>query len=343
MIAFVWFAGCAIAADPVVLRNVHLPGEAAATVDVRLRDGVIVEIAPTIRAEGIPDRNRCGRWLAPAAIDSHVHLAYYPVATELADRGVAGAVDWAAPEDRVGTVELGGPRIGWSGPMVTAVGGYPTTSWGAGGYGLEVATADQAEQGVRRLAGRGATGIKLSMEDPQLPDDVLRRAIDTAHTLGLPVAAHALDDAGAARAAAFGADVLAHTPVEPLAPATVAAWSGRAVISTLEAFGGTDAAVANLRALAAADVTVLYGTDLGNTRQVGIDPDELGLLGRAGLDGARILAACTSAPAARWGWTELGAIAVGAEASLLVLDADPTRDPATLSRPVEVWIRGARR
>jgi imidazolonepropionase-like amidohydrolase len=108
------------------------------------------------------------------------------------------------------------------------------------------------------------------------------------------------------------------------------------VISTLRAFGGSKAAVANLRALRDAGATVLYGTDFGNTTTPGIDGDELALLAQAGLDGAAILAAGTSTPAAFWGLEGFGRIEIGAEAHVLVLDADPTVDPTTLSRIVRV-------
>jgi hypothetical protein len=59
--------------------------------------------------------------------------------------------------------------------------------------------------------------------------------------------------------------------VEPLAAQTIEAWRGRAVISTLSAFGGATATIENLKALRAAGVTVIYGTDLGNTRDPRID------------------------------------------------------------------------
>ena len=153
---------------------------------------------------------------------------------------------------------------------------------------------------------------------------------------------HALSDEQARRAAQAGVDVLAHTPTEPLTPATVKAWSGRAVISTLRAFGGSSATLANLQALRAAGVTVLYGTDLGNTRAPGIDGGELTLLLQAGLTPREIVAAGTRAPAERWsGLADLGAIAPGKDASLLVLAADPLVDVQTLSEPVGVYVRGA--
>jgi imidazolonepropionase-like amidohydrolase len=154
---------------------------------------------------------------------------------------------------------------------------------------------------------------------------------------------HALSDPDAARAAAAGADLLAHTPVQPLADTTIAAWSTRTVITTVGAFGGTAVTVDNLRRLRAAGASILYGTDLGNTQTAGIDPNELELLQQAGLDGAAILAAGTRSPAAYWGLGDLGDLAPGKAASLLVLDADPVLDPLTLARPVQVYLDGALR
>jgi hypothetical protein len=46
---------------------------------------------------------------------------------------------------------------------------------------------------------------------------------------------------------------------------------------------------------------VLYGTDLGNRRVIGVDPEEVALLRAAGLDDAAIAAAMTTAPARFWG------------------------------------------
>src|SRR6185312_8649165 len=115
---------------------------------------------------------------------------------------------------------------------------------------------------IDRLAAHGARVIKLALDDDGLAPALIPVAVAAAHAHGLEVAVHALTEQSAARAAAAGVDILAHTPVEPLSDASVAAWRGRAVISTLAAFGGSDTAVDNLRRLRAAGATILYGTDL---------------------------------------------------------------------------------
>jgi imidazolonepropionase-like amidohydrolase len=275
-------------------------------------------------------------WLWPPIIDSHVHLTYWPVADRLAASGIAAAVDLAAPAVRTASLL----RVIASGPMLTSPGGYPLDSWGADGYGLGCADAACVTAAIDHLASQGAGVIKLAL-DGGLDPSLLPAAVAAAHARRLKVAVHALSARAARLAADAGADLLAHTPVEPLPPDTIAAWRGRAVISTLAAFGGSAAAVANLRALRGAGATVLYGTDLGNLRDAGPSATEVELLREAGLDDAAITDAMTTAPARYWG-LPFGALAPGAEASLLVLDRDPRTDARALLAPREVWLRGRR-
>lgn len=313
------------------------------TADLRFRGGRIVEIGPDLELGDDEPIDVRGRFLVPAFIDSHVHLAYRAEGEAMADGGVAGVVDLASPMDFL-ALDHAPLRVLASGPMVTAEGGYPTRSWGSGGYGVECADAGEAVAAVDRLHAAGAGVIKLPVtESPQLDDVALLAVVDRAHALGLRVASHALEDDAVVRAAAAGVDALAHTPVAVLEPGSAVAWSGRAVVSTLSAFGGSAAALTNLGALRDAGAAVLYGTDFGNTRTAGIDPEEVALLRAAGLSGAEILAAGTSAPAAFWGFPDLGVIQVGRAASVLVLTHDPTLLPDALATPEQVWISGVRR
>ena len=97
----------------------------------------------------------------------------------------------------------------------------------------------------------------------------------------------------------------------------------------------------NVRRLRAAGTTVLYGTDMGYTTFPGVNPQELELLAKAGLDNKAIVAAGTTVPAKYWGFGDgLGTLAAGHTASFLVLDADPEIDPSSLSRPLAVYLDG---
>jgi imidazolonepropionase-like amidohydrolase len=281
-----------------------------------------------------------GRFLAPAFIDSHVHLAYLPMIPEMVAGGVVAAVDLAAPEEFI--AEDHAPiRLLASGPMVTAPGGYPLDSWGANGFGLACADAESCGDAVDHLKAIGVALIKVPLTDPpELDDATVLAIVDRAHALGLKVAVHALSENAAHRGAVAGADVLAHMPVEALTEETLATWANRTVVTTLAAFGG-DAALANARALHESGGTVLYGTDFGNTTTPGIDLAEIEALVAAGFDGAAIVDMATRAPAAFWGFDDLGSIAVGKSASLLLLDDDPLVKPETLATPVAVYAGGA--
>jgi hypothetical protein len=148
-----------------LLRGARLPG--GAPVDVEIRDGRITAVraaANDLLSSWPPSAtlDLTGRWIAPAFIDSHVHLSYWPVGPALLRAGVVAAVDLAAPESALArpTMPL---RVIGSGPMITTTGGYPLDSWGSDGYGVATDTAEQAIAAVDRLVGAGASLIKLPL------------------------------------------------------------------------------------------------------------------------------------------------------------------------------------
>ncbi len=331
--------------DGVLLRGATILGDGPCgglVCDVWVSEGKVQALGPpgTVGEVGLSELDLSGRWLVPAFIDSHVHLAYLPEAKAMLDGGIAGAVDLAAPVSAL-AADPGALRLLNAGPMVTAVGGYPTQSWGRNGYGLEVADALEATAAVTTLAEAGARVIKSPVDGSGGLDDAQLAAIaEAAHQHNLKLAVHALGTEDSLRAARAGADVLAHTPTVGLTAATTEAWAPRAVITTLAAFGGGATTVANLAALHAQGATVLYGTDFGNTRSPGISGDELRLMGDAGMSPDGIIASGTSTPASFWGMDELGSISVGKAASWLVLQTDPRQDIGTLTQPEAVWIDG---
>jgi imidazolonepropionase-like amidohydrolase len=281
-------------------------------------------------APGVRAIDARGLILVPALIDAHVHLSVAGdpaiISQEQARRGVAAVLDLGAPE-RVLPLRHPPLSICFAGPLLTAPGGYPTRSWGANGEGLELATAEEARAAVRRLGEKGVRFVKLAFDPrfPLLAPQVASAAADEAHRLGLLVAAHALDVESVRQALDAGADVLAHTPRDPLPADLLARMNGRWVISTLRVFS---VAPERLRALHAAGARVAYGTDLGNENTVpGIDAAELELLASAGVDP---LAAATSSAAALLGFPCLGRLDVSASASLLAvrsLAPDDLADP----------------
>lgn len=131
--------------------------------------------------------------------------------------------------------------------------------------------------------------------------------------------------------------------------ARIGPWLRRDQMDTLGgSFGGpprpavlTDA-LANVRALHAAGVDILAGTDAGNpgTTHGASLHGELALLVRAGLTPTEALAAATSVPAKRFRLADRGRIAPGLRADLLLVDGDPTRDIAATRAIVGVWKNG---
>jgi imidazolonepropionase-like amidohydrolase len=278
-----------------------------------------------------------GLTIVPALIDAHVHLAVAGdpalVSREQVRRGLVAVLDLGAPE-RLLPLDHRPLRIRFSGPLLTAPGGYPTRSWGTNGEGLEVATAGEARAAVQRLAVTRARFVKLAFDPrfPVLAPDVARAAADEAHQLGLVVAAHALELSSVREALDAGADVLAHTPRDPLPEDLLGRIKGKWIISTLRAFG---VPAERLRTLRDAGARVAYGTDLGNEDTApGIDARELALLEAAGINA---LSAATSDAASLLSLPDLGHLGVGASASLLAVR---TLSPEDLARPEWVMIDG---
>ena len=306
-------------------------------VTIRFRDHVIVSIEPVAQPGGaVP-------WLSPPAVDAHVHLALFPVGDELQRHGVLAALDLASPIEEL-TAPVAGSGVAMmirSGPMLTRIGGYPLDAWGPDGCGIGCDDAASIDRTVDELIARGAGVIKIAIGADGLEPTLVPRAVAAAHRHHVLAVAHALTDEDASVAGAAGVDVLAHTPLTPLRDATLAMWRGRAVISTLAAFGGSPTAIENLRKLRAAGANVLYGTDLGNLRTDGISLDEIDLLHRTGMDDAAIARAVTTSASSLW--PRLGGVlAVGAPATFLELAADPAVDARTLAAPTAVWIAGHR-
>src|SRR2546423_1580120 len=135
-----------------------------------------------------------GLILVPALIDAHVHpcVAGDPatVSREQARRGLAAVLDLGAPE-RMLPFRHPPLSIRFSGPLLTAPGGYPTRSWGTNGEGLELTTAGEARAAVRRLGQKGASVVKLAFDPrfPLLEPQVASAAADEAHRLGRRVPA----------------------------------------------------------------------------------------------------------------------------------------------------------
>ena len=101
-------------------------------------------------------------------------------------------------------------------------------------------------------------------------------------------------------------------------------------------------ALASVRALHAAHVPLLAGTDAPNpgTAHGASIHRELELLVQAGLTAEEALAAATSLPAKTFGLTDRGRIAPGLRADLVLVKGDPTQSITATRAIVSVWKTG---
>src|SRR3954447_7383394 len=274
---------------------------------------------------------------------------------------------------------LPGPRMLVSGTPLSTIGGHGDVA----GFRPEVIEAldghntctgpDQCAARVRALARSGADVIKfmatggvLSQGDRGLgqsfTDAEMRAIVETAHALGLKVAAHAHADEGIAAAVRAGVDSIEHGTF--VSPATIQLMRQRGTTSvpTLMAFVGirerlghnvytplveskvrmTLEVVGRAARLAhEAGVPVVFGTDAG-VYEHGRNAGEFAeLVERAGLTPAQALAAGTTGAAHLLGLdNEVGRIAPGFSADLIAVDGDPLADPRVLQHVGFVMVRG---
>jgi imidazolonepropionase-like amidohydrolase len=257
-------------------------GRVAEAVTVVADGGAIAYAGPSAGAPDAEERLAFGGFLMPAVVDRHVHIRLSDPKAVL-EGGVAAVRDLAWVPDEIfelaASSELptfDGPLVRAAGPMLTARGGYPTTSgWAPPDAAQEVDGPEDASRVVRDLAARGAAAIKVSLNadaGPTPTDAELAAIVDAARAVDLPVTAHVQGRGQAERAVGASVDEFAHTPwTERLSDELLgfAAKSTR-IVSTLDILSYGEVtpelrtASDNLVRFRAAGGTVVYGTDLGN-------------------------------------------------------------------------------
>jgi len=272
-----------------------------------------------------------------------------------------------------------GPRMLVSGPPLSTIGGHGDVA----GFRPEVIAAldghntctgaEQCAARVRELARAGADVIKfmatggvLSQGDRGLgqsfTDAEMRAIIETAHGLGLKVAAHAHADEGIAAAVRAGVDSIEHGTFASPATIQLMRQRGTTLVPTLMAFTGirerlgtgvytpvveakvrmTLEAVGRAARLAhEAGVPVVFGTDAAvypHGRNAG---EFAQLVHYAGMSPAEAIAAATTGAAHLLGLDgEVGRIAPGLSADLIAVEGDPLTDVTRLEHVEFVMVRG---
>lgn len=262
----------------------------------------------------------------------------------------------AALRRRTDAGDVAGPRILTTGlGLLPANAQIPEAAGAAMGWmpskPPEIADAAQADAAASAALQGGADGVKLFMSAPSkavLSPEIVEAAATAAHRRGKPVLVHPNSGADVLTAVRGGADIIAHTTpfAGPWDDAVLGAMKERgvALIPTLGLWKSVmrhgrrsaqdkvvEAALAQVKAWRGRGGVILFGTDLG-----AVDPDpaeEYALMAAAGMDFRDILASLTTAPARQFkNGGDLGEVAPGFRADLVVLAADPARDPRKLAR-----------
>ena len=281
---------------------------------------------------------------------------------------------------RRGTAEglIEGPRILASGPPLSIIGGHGDVS----GFTPEVnlvldpgftcTGAVQCAAKVRLASQNGsdlikitATGGVLSQQGRGLgahfTDEEMTAIADTAHSLGLKVAAHAHGARGVEAAAAAGIDSIEHGTFADEQALEVMKEKGTYLVPTLLAFRGVSEGLGKGiytpvvedkirmtlsevgKAVGIAKrlgVPIAFGTDAGVFAH-GRNAEEFQMMVDAGLTPREALASATTVAARLLGMeNELGKIAPGYAADIIALDGNPLEDATTLQHVDWVMVRG---
>jgi imidazolonepropionase-like amidohydrolase len=348
------------------LRGVFLPEE-------EQRDAWIIDGRLSFEPVAGADTIASGGWILPGFVDAHCHIGVttggwadpdLQVEQAVLDRD-AGALllrDAGAPVDNTGVQRREDlPRLVRAGRHIARPRRYIRD------LGVEVEPQDLVAE-VEHQAARGDGWIKLAADwidrsvgelTPVWPEDVLVTAIGRAHELGVRVAAHTFSEAALPGLINAGIDSIEHGTGITADLLDEIARRGIAVVPTLinvDTFPAiADAAAekfpvyaAQMRALYGssrqrirdafeAGVAIYTGTDAGGSLPHGLIRDEITALVQAGIPQAEVIAQ------ASWRareWLGFTGLTDGAPADLVVYDADPRVELATLYEPRRIVLRG---
>lgn len=301
---------------------------------VVVENGIVTSVA---EAESVD--SRC--LLMPGLMDAHTHMSNGDQIRCMLKNGITATCDVSAPYSLIVDSK-----------QLTIVSSAGMTMGTLNGRGY-----------VNKAIESGAKYIKVLLFEPNMmPKAVLKSICQAAHEHGLKVAVHATSIRAEKMAVECGADILLHVPMKEEFPEKLAneiAAKGIAVAPTLvmmEAFAhsGRNGYVPDdyrnaenaVRTLYTFGVTILTATD-ANVGSFAPAVDygtsmhrEMALLTKAGLTPIDVLTGATSRSANVFGIEELGSVAKGKRATLLLIDGRPDKDITSISNIRQIWIDG---
>jgi imidazolonepropionase-like amidohydrolase len=272
-----------------------------------------------------------------------------------------------------------GPRILTSGAGISIIGGHgdvtgfrPEVNAALQG-GYTCTGAEECAAKVRQASRAGADLIKITATGGVLSqqgrglgqhftDAEMKSIVDTAHSLGLKVAAHAHAARGVEAAARAGVDSIEHgTFADAKAIAAMKA-SGAVLVPTLMAYTGIREGLAKnaftpvvaakvretlgevgkaARAARAAGVPVVFGTDSAVYEHGRNGQEFAQLVSLVGMSPAEAIASATTAAAKLVNMeNEIGRIAPGYSADLIAVTGNPLDNVRVLEKVDYVMVRG---
>ncbi|NNC72430.1 MAG: amidohydrolase family protein [Sphingomonadaceae bacterium] len=274
---------------------------------------------------------------------------------------------------------IAGPRILHSGHSLSIIGGHGDIS-GFREEVLDALDGNNTCTGAQECAARvreagrrgvdfikiTATGGVLSQQarglDQHFTDEEMRAIVTTAHALGMHVAAHAHGPRGIEAAARAGVDSIEHGTFADDAALRAMRDNGTVFVPTLMAYTGirerlgtgiyTPPVEAKIRETLAVvgqaarrahamGIPVLFGTDAG-VFEHGRNAEELGMyVDMVGMTPTEVLRSATTGAAELLGLEgEIGRLAPGYSADLIVTAGDPATDIRVLEDLEFVMVRG---
>lgn len=291
--------------------------------------------------------------------------------TTVRDVGSRGQTTMHAIRDAVRDGITEGPRIQSAGSSLAIIGGHGDTS----GFNKEVLEAVfpysstgactgavECAQRVREASKYGADLIKITATggvlsqqgrglDQHFSDEEMRSIIETAHRLGLKVAAHAHGKGGVKGAVEAGVDSIEHGTYIDEAGAKAMRKTGAYLVPTLMAFEGIREGLAQdrytpvvaakvrqalevvgqgLKLAYKNKVNIAFGTDAG-VFEHGRNAGEFALMLRYGeMSAADAIKSATIDAAKLMGMDGIGSLSAGNYADLIAVDGNPLEDVTVL-------------